>query len=214
MTARGPNVQALCLTGYIPRRLPVPFAEISRLRADLITATVRSFRPDLLLGDHTDANGFFSTTVPTGAWNVLVDPQEGSFAAPLTVNNVTVAGATTLNRTLGPKQLRLTASSYGIPTLPQGGPLPIDTTFHNLTAGTLATLIDIVVQLPSGTEIPVFPTIPLDVPPVQLPLSGILFPLPAVPAGETGKPLKFLVRFRAAGNGTILDSASTEFVIQ
>ncbi|MBK8097478.1 MAG: hypothetical protein IPK26_10240 [Planctomycetes bacterium] len=81
MTARGPNVHALCLTGspvpdqfplpercelikipaigksqagqYVARRLPVPFAEISRLRADLITATVRSFRPDLLLVDHT-----------------------------------------------------------------------------------------------------------------------------------------------------------------
>ena len=82
-TAHGPHVHALCLTGspvpdlfplpdrcdlvklpaigkaangdYVARRLPMPFGEISTLRSDLITATVRSFRPDLLLVDHTAA---------------------------------------------------------------------------------------------------------------------------------------------------------------
>lgn len=82
-TACGPHVHALCLTGspvpdlfplpercdliklpsigkaangdYIARRLPMAFGEISTLRSDLITATVRSFRPDLLLVDHTAA---------------------------------------------------------------------------------------------------------------------------------------------------------------
>jgi predicted glycosyltransferase len=81
LCARGPHVHALCLTGspvpdlfplpercdlvklpsigkaangdYVARRLPMPFAELSTLRSDLITATVRSFRPDLLLVDHT-----------------------------------------------------------------------------------------------------------------------------------------------------------------
>lgn len=83
LCARGPQVHALCLTGspvpdlfplpercdlvklpsigkaangdYVARRLPMPFAELSTLRSDLITATVRSFRPDLLLVDHTPA---------------------------------------------------------------------------------------------------------------------------------------------------------------
>ena len=81
LCARGPHVHALCLTGspvpdlfplpercdlvklpaigkakngdYIARRLPMSFGELSSLRSDLITATVRSFRPDLLLVDHT-----------------------------------------------------------------------------------------------------------------------------------------------------------------
>lgn len=81
MVARSPLVQALCLTGspvpdlfplpercdlvklpslgkakdgaYVARRLPVPVGELLSLRSDLITATVRAFRPDLLLVDHT-----------------------------------------------------------------------------------------------------------------------------------------------------------------
>ena len=83
MVARGPHVHALCLTGspvpdlfplpdrcdlvklpsigksksgdYVARRLPMPLGEMTTLRSDLITATVRSFRPDLLLVDHTAA---------------------------------------------------------------------------------------------------------------------------------------------------------------
>ncbi|MFT4511425.1 MAG: putative glycosyltransferase [Planctomycetota bacterium] len=84
MVARGPHVQALCLTGslvpdlfplpercdvvklpsigksasgeYVSRRLPISPHAMSTLRSDLITATVRSFHPDVLLVDHT-ANG-------------------------------------------------------------------------------------------------------------------------------------------------------------
>jgi len=79
--ASGHNVTALCLTGspvpdlfplpprcdlvklpsigktrdgdYVARRLLLSTSEITRLRSDLITATERSFRPDLLLVDHT-----------------------------------------------------------------------------------------------------------------------------------------------------------------
>lgn len=81
MVARAPFVHALCLTGspvpdlfplpercdlvklpsigkgkngdYVARRLPMSIGEITALRSDLITATVRAFRPDLLLVDHT-----------------------------------------------------------------------------------------------------------------------------------------------------------------
>lgn len=81
LVARGRNVHALCLTGspvpdlfplpercdlvklpsigksrdgqYVARRLPMSATEITSLRSDIVTATVRSFRPDLLLVDHT-----------------------------------------------------------------------------------------------------------------------------------------------------------------
>jgi predicted glycosyltransferase len=81
LVQQGPHVHALCLTGspvpdlfelpdrcdlvkipaigkgdqgqYVARRLPVSFHEIAALRTDLISATVRAFRPDLLLVDHT-----------------------------------------------------------------------------------------------------------------------------------------------------------------
>lgn len=83
MVAQGPHVHVLCLTGspvpdlfqlpercdlvklpslgksqagdYVARRLPLAIGELTTLRSDLITATVRSFRPDLLLVDHTAA---------------------------------------------------------------------------------------------------------------------------------------------------------------
>ena len=38
---------------YVPRSLRMPFAELVQLRSDLITAAVRSFRPHLVLVDHT-----------------------------------------------------------------------------------------------------------------------------------------------------------------
>lgn len=80
LTARGRNVHAICLSGspvpdlfelpercdlvklpsigkanghYVARRLPISLGEVTALRSDLITATVRSFKPDLLLVDHT-----------------------------------------------------------------------------------------------------------------------------------------------------------------
>jgi predicted glycosyltransferase len=81
LVQRSPHVHVLCLTGspvpdlfdlpercelvkipaigkgengqYISRRLPISFGEIASLRSDLISATVRAFRPDLLLVDHT-----------------------------------------------------------------------------------------------------------------------------------------------------------------
>lgn len=37
---------------YVPRSLRMPFAELVQLRSDLITAAVRSFRPDVVLVDH------------------------------------------------------------------------------------------------------------------------------------------------------------------
>lgn len=81
LTARGPHVSALCVTGspvpdlfrlpqrcdliklpsigktengdYVARRLPIAAHEITAIRRDLITAAVRAFRPNLLLVDHT-----------------------------------------------------------------------------------------------------------------------------------------------------------------
>lgn len=117
LVARGRSVHALCLTGspvpdlfalpercdlvklpsigkdreggYVARRLPMSANEITSLRSDLITATVRSFRPDLLLVDHT-ASGpgeellpvlrrlrheHFVTRVVLGMRDVLDTPQ-------------------------------------------------------------------------------------------------------------------------------------------
>lgn len=116
MVQRGPNVHALCLTGspvpdifelpercelikiptigkdahgrYVSRRLPVSFRDIASVRCELISATVRSFRPDLLLVDHTATgpgeellpvlrrlrNEGFNTRVALGMRDVLDAP--------------------------------------------------------------------------------------------------------------------------------------------
>lgn len=81
MVASGRNVQALCVTGspvpdqfelpprcdliklpsigkndvghYVPRRMASGLREVTELRSNLIATTLRSYRPDLFLVDHT-----------------------------------------------------------------------------------------------------------------------------------------------------------------
>lgn len=48
---------------YQSRTLPVPFDEVVRLRSDLILASIRAFRPDLVLVDHA-AHGAGGELVP------------------------------------------------------------------------------------------------------------------------------------------------------
>ena len=91
MVRRDGRVRALCVTGsplpdlfdlpprcdvvklpcitkdeggeYRPRSLPIPFEELVRLRSELILASIRAFRPDLLLVDHA-AQGAGRELVP------------------------------------------------------------------------------------------------------------------------------------------------------
>jgi predicted glycosyltransferase len=48
---RLPSIRKLSNGHYASRRLPMPAADVSRLRSDLLAAAVRSFRPNVLLVD-------------------------------------------------------------------------------------------------------------------------------------------------------------------
>lgn len=166
------------------------------------------------VGDHTNAAGQYTTFVPAGTWRIDVETAEGSRGRPTTTTGVVVAGPTTWNHVQPPKDLVCAVSSYGIPTIAQGGLLPINPFLQGLQPASVPMLLDFLVVLPSGTEIPAFPTIPLDAPPFPLALNGVWLPMPAVPAAATGKLLKFVLRCRNPQTLAVLDQASTSFVVQ
>jgi predicted glycosyltransferase len=57
-------VRADTMTSYRSGRLPLPFAEVSELRAGIIQAAARAYRPDLFLVDHRPA-GVAGELLPT-----------------------------------------------------------------------------------------------------------------------------------------------------
>ena len=165
------------------------------------------------VGDHTDAAGHYTTFVPAGTWRIDVETAEGSRGKPSSTTGVAVLVATTWNHTVAQKALVAAVTSYGIPTLLQGGLLPVNPFLMGLQPNPVPTLLDLLVVLPNGQELPVFPTIPLDVIPFPLQLNGIWLPMPIVPATATGKLLKFVMRCRDPLTNAVQDAASTEFVV-
>lgn len=165
------------------------------------------------VGDHTDAAGHFATFVPAGTWRIDVETAEGSHGKSSSTTGVAIAAATTWNRTVAQKSITAAVTSYGIPTLLQGGLLPVNPFLFGLEANPVPTLLDLLVVLPNGQELPVFPTLALDVIPFPLQLNGIWLPMPVVPATATGKLLKFVMRCRDPLTNAVQDAASTEFVV-
>ena len=166
------------------------------------------------VGDHTDAAGHYTTHVPAGTLRIDVESAEGSHGAATSVSGVSISGTTTWNRTLSAKSIVTAVSSFGTPTILQGGLLPVSPFLQGLASSSVPTLLDLLVVLPSGQELPVFPTFALDVIPFPIQLTGVWIPMPSVPAASTGKLLKFVVRCRDPLTNAVQDSASTEFVVQ
>lgn len=167
------------------------------------------------VGDRTDATGRYTTFLPLGSFAVYVHPQEGSLLSPTRDQLLVVNGNTHVaSPRLQEKRLRCTLSSLGTPTLAQGGLLPIDLLIDNRTRATLATTLEVFVSLPSGVELPVLPPMSVAAPPSPLSFNGLGIAVPIVPASDTGKPLRMVVRVRDAVTQSVLDTASTEFVVE
>jgi hypothetical protein len=99
-------------------------------------------------------------------------------------------------------------------TVSQGGYLPINLFVHNLQPTSLPTLIEVVIQYPSGLEQAVFPRLPVDVfPQFPLLLGPIFMPVPAIPASQLDRPIRYLVRFIDPTTMSILDESFTDFVV-
>jgi len=166
------------------------------------------------IGDHTDASGQFTTFVPAGTWCIEVDGAERSHGMPVSVPGVVIAGSTTWNRTLASKDIVAGVTGFGIPTLNQGGLLPANLFLQGLAVGSVPTQLELVVELPSGQELTVFPPIQLSVFPFALQLSGLWVPMPIVPNSARNKELEFVMRCRDPITNLVQDAASTKFVVR
>jgi len=209
------SIGTIPLAAGVPLSLAVttptgPVAGINLDAADPATGTKL-----VLSGDESDAFGNITTFVPAGTWNLSLVAPEGNQGAPVLLTAQAISAATTLNVTMPSKQLVTTVSSYGVQTIPQGGFLPVDLTLLNPTAASVPALLDVIVKFSSGSELPVFPTVPLDViPGFPLALQGVWIQMPVVPATEVGRRLRFGLRFRDPVTNLPLDTAYTEFVVQ
>lgn len=209
------SIGTIPLAAGVPLSLAVttptgPVAGINLDAADPATGTKL-----VLSGDESDALGNITTFVPAGTWNLSLVAPEGNQGAPVLLTAQAISAATTLNVTMPSKQLVTTVSSYGVLTIPQGGYLPVDLTLFNPTAASVPSLLDVIVKFSSGAELPVFPTVPLDViPGFPLALQGVWIQMPVVPATEVGRRLRFGLRFRDPVTNLPLDTAYTEFVVQ
>lgn len=164
-------------------------------------------------GSVTDAAGNYTTFVPPGSYRIEVATAEGSFGQPVQ-QFVTIGAATTWSTTVPGKLARTALTSFGIPTVPQGGLLPINVLLHSLQPGLQTLLLDLLVELPDGTQLWILPGLPLELPPLPFTLDAVFVPFPPIPSNYLGKPIDMVFRFRDATGAVVLDQAKTPFVVQ
>ena len=161
----------------------------------------------------TDASGHFATVVPPGNYRIEVAPAEASFAQP-TQQLVTIGGATTWNTTLPTKLARCGLTGFGTLTMPQGAQLPVNVLLHSLQPGLQTILIDLLVELPDGTQLWILPGLSLDLPPVPFTLDQFWIPYPSIPPAYVGKQIDMVLQFRDATGTVVLDRAKHPFVVE
>lgn len=164
-------------------------------------------------GNVTDAAGNYATFVPPGNYRIEVATAEGSFGQPVQ-QFVTIGAASTWSTTVPGKLARTALTSFGTPTVPQGGLLPINVLLHSLQPGLQTLLLDLLVELPDGTQLWILPGLPLDLPPLAFTLDAVFVPFPPIPANYLGKPIDMVFRFRDVTGAVVLDQAKTPFVVQ
>lgn len=161
----------------------------------------------------TDAAGQYTTYVPAGTYRIEAQTAEGSMLQP-GQQTVTVGGATTANFVLPTKLARTVVTSFGTLSVPQGGLVPINVLIHSIAPGFQTILIDLAVELPNGTRIPLLLGLPLTLPPIPFQVDFVWVPVPPIPAADLGRELDMVVTFRDATGAAVLDEGKTPFVAQ
>ena len=183
--------------------------------ADLDLTNSTTGEEIVLVGDHADHLGIIRTYVPTDTFDIAVDAPQGSVAESFHQSNGVISGPLNIALSLGMKTLRLDASSLGTMTIQPNGTLAVNLTVQNMTATTVPATMQVVVRLPSGVEIAVFPTLAIDfIPNQSLTIPAALVPIPNVPATQFGREIRLLFRARSRASGQVLDQASVKFVIE
>jgi hypothetical protein len=161
----------------------------------------------------TDATGQYTTHVPPGTYRVFARTVEGSTRAPAE-QIVTIPAPATVDFILADKLARLALWSFGTPTLPQNGFLPVNAMLHSMVPGTQSILIDLAVELPSGVRVPVANGLWVDLPNIAFQVDFVWLPVPPVPAAYVGRVIDYVVTLRDASGLLLLDEAKTPFVVE
>jgi hypothetical protein len=207
------SVGTLALPGAVPVGGILTGAAGPEAGASLHFFTVPGNVPVVIAGATTNAAGSYTTHVPPGSYRVELRTAEASVSRP-SEQLLTVAGATTLNATLPAKTVRCGVTSFGTPTLAPGQLLPINVFLHAMTPGLVTVRVDIVVELPNGSELSILSGLPIGLPPVPFTVDFVWVPIPTIPAVHLGRVLELVVRLRDATGAVVYDTGQTPFVVQ
>lgn len=164
--------------------------------------------------DDTDALGRYRVIVPAGTWDLRFTPRKLSLSRVLVERSVAIAGPTTLDRTLALVPMLAYLDTFGVPTVPQGGPMPLVLAFMNPTLVPQTTAASIAFIAPDGSEtLLLLPTV-FTLPPGAGGAAFILLACPAIPPALLGRQCRFELRFDDSVTGEEQDHDSTRFVIQ
>jgi hypothetical protein len=182
--------------------------------ANLNMFDVTTGQPIVLVGDHADANGLMSATIPPGVYSTRLEAAQGAVGQTLSLPAVPIINSAFIPLVLPSKQVAVNVTGLGIQATGQNGQIPINVSLHNLQSSAASVLIDVVVRLSDGTEQVVLPVIPLTLPPLLTLGTGLMFiHVGTVPAAELTRTLQFIVRLRAPGTNAVLDQAKVDFVV-
>lgn len=166
-------------------------------------------------GDATDANGFFSVTVPVGTYDLAFQPEEFSLSRVDRVNGVSVRGATVANHQLSNSPIYALAYAPGEPDVAAtGGILPMFLAYMNLTAGTVPTMASIVNVDPLGNEHYLLRPMLLNLPVGSGMFTGVLLPTPPVSPTLHGLTMRMEIRFDDPVTGAEQDHDAVTYVIR
>lgn len=166
-------------------------------------------------GNETDSGGAFSAVVPSGTWDVEVQTAKGSLSRDTLITGFPVAGPASLNPILNLVPVGTYISGLGIPTVPQGGPIPVNVFIFNPTMSSQNTLVSLVVTEPGGGEITIVPPSAVTLTPQQLDsFLGLPMPLPPVGSNLQGLVLHLELRFADPATGMVFDKDRLPFIVQ
>ncbi|MBI5849492.1 MAG: carboxypeptidase regulatory-like domain-containing protein [Planctomycetes bacterium] len=164
--------------------------------------------------DDTDALGRYRVIVPAGTWDLRFTPRKLSLSRVLVERGVAIAGPTTLDRQLQLVPMLAYLDTFGVPTVPQGGPLPLVLAFMNPTLVPQTTAASIAFVAPDGTETLLLQPTVFTLPPGAGGAAFLLLACPAIPPALLGRQARFELRFDDSVMGEEQDHDSTRFVIQ
>ncbi|MFQ5504771.1 MAG: carboxypeptidase-like regulatory domain-containing protein [Planctomycetota bacterium] len=164
--------------------------------------------------DNTSASGQFAVIIPKGTWNVRFETRKASLSAVQTLTNVVVTGPRVLNHKLPLVKVATFLGTAGIPTVPRGGPVPLDLAFGNTsTTQIVNTTVSMVLIDPLKNEKVIMPPLKIPLWPFAWGiLPGLLFPIPHINPAHSGLPHRVEIRWADATTGVIFDSDHVKII--